>query len=449
MPQLSDTMTEAKILVWRKNVGDRCSRGDILAEVETDKANLEIECFSEGYLVEIMYPEGSVVKVGETIAKISDSVEAVSEATSTSVERSVNDQVTSTDQTSAEAAREQIETGTVKKSSLSTNAREELPGEKSTSFSLQPNLERATHGVRDFESAEHRVKASPLAKRIAKEQGVSLTQIRGSGPEGRIVARDLDTAKPGVVTNLEQQTTNIHSSLGPQPTHEIKSTTHMQELSKMRKAIAQGMVKSFSEIPHFYLKTSVIADRLIEFRNSLKQLPAFERLTYTHLILKAAGLAIKEVDIFNSRLEGDSLLRFDDVDIGIVVSVDDGLLVPVVRAVDKAPLHDLVSTADTLVNKARQRRLSPQDLSGGCFSISNLGMFDVEEFSAIIYPGHTGILAVSAISKQPGVENDQVVIKHMMTLTLSVDHRVADGIAGARLLTEIKRYLEKPELLLV
>lgn len=443
MPQLSDTMTEAKILVWRKKVGEKCARGDILAEVETDKANLEIECFVEGYLSQILYEEGAMVKVGEVIAKISDSMTTeaiVSQPTKTTTGQS--------------AGSDSLETSPGRARTADLNEEHSAkPTALNQPVSASHHSTPAKSGVIQ-ESTEYRVKASPLAKRIAKEQGLQLTGLQGSGPEGRIVAKDLEiishSSGGGLNTSNGTQTLgDFQNNRVPQPVRESSEPGSQRiELSKMRRAIAQGMVKSFSEIPHFYLKTSVVVDRLIEFRNNLKTLPAFERLTYTHLILKALGIAIKEIDIFNSKLEADTLIRFDDVDVGIVVGVEDGLLVPIVKAVDKCSLHDLVTSADNLVNRARQKRLSPQDLNGGCFAISNLGMFDVEEFSAIIYPGHTGILAVSAIAKQPVIENDLIVVRNVMRLTLSVDHRVADGIAGAKLLSKVKTFLEKPELLL-
>ncbi|MCS6894227.1 MAG: 2-oxo acid dehydrogenase subunit E2, partial [Deltaproteobacteria bacterium] len=383
MPQLSDTMTQAKILCWRKSQGDYCKRGDIIAEVETDKANLEIECFDEGYLRSILFEEGSIVNVGEVIALLDS------------------------DLPDSKAKPDKLDEKTVKKNvqeTMETNSRE-----KGDSFT-EPSKYFSIGNSNDSEpSSVSRVKASPLAKKIARESGLDLASVTGSGPNGRVVKRDLDS-----ITQSSRSSKRIDSlSLGT--SDELKtdvgarSLTKLQ-LSRMRSAIAAGMTKSFSEIPHFYLKASVRVDSLVRMREMLKNEDGFEKLTYTHLILKALAKSIKKNPVFNSRLEGDYLVQFDDVDIGLVVGIEDGLIVPIVRAVDKKRLDEIVVEVDSLINKARQKKLSANDLAGGCFAISNLGMYDVEDFSAIIYPGHSGILAVSSISRKPVADDNEVTV---------------------------------------
>ncbi|MCX7952676.1 MAG: 2-oxo acid dehydrogenase subunit E2 [Deltaproteobacteria bacterium] len=430
MPQLSDTMSEAKIISWKKKVGEKCNRGDVIAEVETDKANLEIECFFEGVLSEIRYGEGSTVKVGEVIAVING----------------------------LSAGKADVDQNGQKSSEADSNTASPVSSLQSNSGSASLNDFSILQATRDKDQSryeERRLKASPLAKKLAKDKGLSLLEIHGSGPEGRIIAKDVES--------LVQYQSNLSSSssgtVKPSTTSSVRTEADISPfftgvsekfaISKMRQAIGSAMVKSFSEIPHFYLKGKIISDRLIEFRNNLKTSGGLTSLTYTHLIVKALGCAIKQVSAFNTKLDGDFVVHFDDVDIGIVVAVDDGLLVPVIRKVDKLPLVEFVLAFDHLVSKARQKKLSASDLSGGCFAVSNLGMYEIEDFSAIIYPGHTGILAVSSIVKEPVVDGDQIAIRNVMRITLSLDHRVVDGVSGAKLLGALKTYLEKPELILL
>lgn len=414
MPQLSDTMQSAKIIKWHKTVGSFCNRGDILAEVETDKANLEIECFDKGVLVSIDVKEGEVAKVGAQIATLRlDNVETV--------EPRENVTPTKLEVTQQTATNNHLE------------GKSELPN------------------ARKFEIQQERLKASPLAKKLAAEAGLSLAELSGSGPQGRVVKADVERSLTALSQSASAGTKSQPEDFSQKQTAvklEPKTVDSSLLTSKMRKAIAETMTKSFSEIPHFYVKVSVVADRLVSLKETLTKLELYKDLSLTHLLLKGLALAVNEVRDFARKWREGQLVEHETIDIGVVVAVDDGLLVPIIKNCLDLPLHQLVAEANSVIARTRAKKPLPTDLSGGCIAISNLGMFDVDEFSAIIYPGHSAILAVSSIRKTPIVVDDQIKVVKGMNLVLSVDHRIADGIKAAQLLKHLKYYLENPELLL-
>lgn len=414
MPQLSDTMQSAKIIKWHKTVGSFCNRGDILAEVETDKANLEIECFDKGVLVSIDVKEGEVAKVGAQIATIRV---------------------------------DSVETAELKENVTPTKL--EVTQQTAASNHFEGNSELTS--TQKFEGQQERLKASPLAKKLAAEAGLNLAELSGSGPQGRVVKADVERS----LTALSQSASAVAKSPSEGSSQrqtmvklEPKTEDSSVLTSKMRKAIAETMTKSFSEIPHFYVKTFVAADRLLSLKETLSKLELYKDLSLTHLFLKGLALAVNQVRDFARKWHEGQLVEHESIDIGVVVAVDDGLLVPIVKNCLDVPLHQLIAEANSVIARARAKKPLPTDLSGGCIAISNLGMFDVDEFSAIIYPGHSAILAVSSIRKTPIVVDEQIKIVKGINLVLSVDHRVADGIKAAQLLKNLKYYLEAPELLI-
>jgi pyruvate dehydrogenase E2 component (dihydrolipoamide acetyltransferase) len=414
MPQLSDTMQSAKIIKWHKTVGSFCNRGDILAEVETDKANLEIECFDKGVLVSIDVKEGEVAKVGAQIATIRV---------------------------------DSVETAELKENVTPTKL--EVTQQTATNNHFEGNSELTS--TQKFEGQQERLKASPLAKKLAAEAGLNLAELSGSGPQGRVVKADVERS----LTALSQSASAVAKSPSEGSSQrrtmvklEPKTEDSSVLTSKMRKAIAETMTKSFSEIPHFYVKTFVAADRLLSLKETLSKLELYKDLSLTHLFLKGLALAVNQVRDFARKWHEGQLVEHENIDIGVVVAVDDGLLVPIVKNCLDVPLHQLIAEANSVIARARAKKPLPTDLSGGCIAISNLGMFDVDEFSAIIYPGHSAILAVSSIRKTPIVVDEQIKIVKGINLVLSVDHRVADGIKAAQLLKHLKYYLEAPELLI-
>jgi len=417
MPQLSDTMSEGKILVWRKKVGDDVKRGEALAEVATDKADLEIESFHQGRLLQILSHAGDTVKVGSIIAVIGEAGESVQ---------------------SSPAAKP----ATPLAASAPTVSPTVSPSVPVASVA-PPQAAVQQHA----EPLSERVKISPLAKNIALSQGVDFTQIQGSGDGGRIVKRDIQQF-------LGSETEEHRPpSRAPEP---VKAREHApspvtggtQELSKMRQTISARMVESKTTIPHFYMTSKVEVDALAKLRETLKPLPQYEGITYNHLIIKAAALALAKHPRMNASYQNGALHQPSDINVGIVTAIPDGLLIPVLKRADSEPLADIIQTARGLVQRARAGKPKGDDLSGGTFSISNVGPFPVESFSAIISPGQGAILAVSAIQDEPVVRSGSIVPGLVMRVTLSVDHRIIDGVLAGEFLKEFKRVIEEPVLLL-
>ncbi len=418
MPQLSDTMSEGKILVWKKNEGEEVKRGDALAEVATDKADLEIESFHQGKLLKILSPAGQTVKVGSVIAIVGEAGEAIPASSS----------APSAPAQAAPAATP------APQAQLQTP-----PPQGSAPFSNGGAIPQG-----------ERVKISPLAKNVALNQGVDYTQIQGSGEGGRIVRKDVEqflggAPAPAAAAPVAAKTPQSGGAQQAAPKPALGST---QELSKMRQTISARMVESKTTIPHFYMTSKIGVDALAKLRETLKPLPQYEGITYNHLIVKAVALALRAVPRINGAYVNGGLNQPADSNIGIVTAVPDGLLIPVLKRADQLPLADIVQEARALVQRAKSGRPKGDDLSGGTFSISNVGPYPVESFSAIISPGQGGILAVSAIQEEPVVRGGAVVPGLVMRVTLSVDHRIIDGVVAGEFLKEFKRLIEEPVLLL-
>lgn len=425
MPQLSDTMHDGKILNWHKSEGDAVKRGDALAEVETDKADLEIESFHEGTLVKILTPAGEKVQVGAVIAILAEAGE------STAVQSSPK--ATSAPASTPVSPPRPSPVETVQKP-------QPLPEKAATQVSQKPS------GGNGHTEQEERIKISPLARNIAQSHGVDVSNISGTGDGGRIVRRDIEAQ----ISNAPSPSAKPASSVSEAPARQASAPQvgSGQALSKMRQAIATRMQESASTIPHFYVTTKMCVDELKKLRETLKPLAQYEGLTYTHMILKACGLALRAVPRINANYSGETLVQPSEINIGIITAVPDGLLIPVVHGADTATLADIVSESRGLVARARSGKPKSTDLVGGTFSISNMGLFAVESFTAIINPGQGAILAVSAIAEEPVVKKGEVVAGSVLRVTLSVDHRIIDGVVAGEFLTELKRLIEEPVLLL-
>ncbi len=447
MPQLSDTMHEGKILTWRKKEGEQVSRGDALAEVQTDKADLEIEAFHDGVLLRIDAPAGTTVKVGSIIAVIGEKGESIA------------------------APQNQPAGDTSSPPPANFQKAAPLPQQASTQMGTPPPaLTR---------SDDERIKISPLARNIATTHGVEISNLTGSGEGGRIVRRDVEkflgkevsvdgedfgAALSGNTPSNSRaderqrqgeslpppQTSGAYLQAEPAPARPQMPSTGVstEPLSSMRATIAKRMVESVTSIPHFYVTSAIRMDELSRMKDSLKPLPQYQGITYNHLVMKGVALALKTVPIVNAHYENGNLIQPRDVHIGIVTAVSGGLLIPVLKHADKLALAEIVSEARSLVQRARSGRPKGDDLTGGTFSISNMGMFAVESFTAIINPGQGAILAISAIEEEPVVVEKQIRPGLMMRPTLSVDHRIIDGVMAGEFLTELKRVLEDPVLLL-
>ncbi len=403
MPKLSDTMEEGKVLRWLKHVGDRVAPGDVLAEVETDKADMELEAYDEGVLAELRVEEGATVPVGAVIAVLAAPGEDVTAAPGENV-------------TAAPAPA----------APKPPAARAEGP---------RPTLVRRAEAPAP--AAAPRPRASPLARRIAEEHGVDLATITGTGPGGRIIERDVRAAVAGAAA--------------PAPSAAAPSGAKRIELGRMRRTTARRMAEAKRDVPHFYVTTEIAMDGVVRLKAELERLGgAWEGLTYTHLLLKATGLALRRVPEMNASLEGEgTLVVHEAVNVGLATAVDEGLLVPVVRACDATPLAELVRQVRELVERARSGRPGPDDLTGATFTLSNLGMYPVTAFAAVVNPPQAAILAVGAVREVPVVREGRVVPGAVMSVTLSCDHRIVDGALAGRFLRELKGLLEAPVALLV
>ncbi len=384
MPKMGDAMTEGKILSWRKRDGERVEKGEVLAEIETDKVNVEIEA-EEGGILHIAVPEGQTVPVGQVIAYIDGQPAAP-------------------------------------------------PGQPAPPAA--PPAPAPTPPEPAPPPAGERVKASPLARRIAAEHGVDLAHVRGTGPGGRVVERD-------VLAYLERRA----AEAPVQPREEYEDVP----LSRMRQAIARVVTDSKRHVPHFYVTAEVDLARALELREQLQEALGEEgRVTVNDLVLKATALALRNHPDLNSQVVDDrTVRRFRQVHLGIMVATPDGLIAPVLRHADRLPLLQLAKEAKRLIEGARNRRLRQEEYTGATFSVSNLGMYEVVNFVAIIHPPQAGILAVGRAQERPVVRSGQVVVRPVLQLTVSADHRVTDGVGAAEFLVEVKRLLENPVRLLL
>lgn len=419
MPRLSDTMEEGNIVAWLKDVGDKVEPGDVLAEVETDKATMELESFESGTLLYIGVKEGPVSVDGiiAIIGKEGEDYKAQLEAAE-------KDTPSKDEEKKAEEAPKQEAPKEEKKSTPATSA---SPA-KTTS---QP----AATGSDD------RVKASPLAKSMAKEAGLDISLISGSGDNGRIIKKDVEEA----IANGGQQ------ALAGQSAPIISNTPDVQygdmPVSQMRKVIARRLGESKFGAPHFYLTVEINMDRAVSARNDLKSKEI--RVSFNDFVVKACAMALRKHPYINSSWMGDHIAVHRDVNIGVAVAVEEGLLVPVINNADQKSMTYINQEVRTLAGKAKEKKLQPDEMTGNTFTISNLGMFDIEEFTAIINPPDACILAVGSIIQKPIVKNGEIVVGNMMKVTLSCDHRVVDGAKGADFLKTLKGMLENPVMMIV
>jgi len=423
MPQLSDTMDAGKILLWEKQEGDPVKRGDILAEVETDKANLQIESFQQGVLLKIVVPAQGTAKVGEVIALVGKEGETVD--------------VSKTSNANSEEKTKEVELAHTE----NTTPQIEVIQKETSNPDTSTNQNHS-----EVASSTDRIKASPLAKKLATQNKVDLSQLTGSGPNGRIIKKDVEAVAS---SSGERPSSSAPSSSSPSPVQSSAKqfTAGATPLSKMRETIARRMQESVRDNPHFYVTTSINMKECSDLRAILKENPEFKGISINHFVIKATAYALTKERSVNSAMKDGQLYSPSNINIGIVTAIPDGLLIPVVKDADSLSLKDLVFEARAAIDRARAGRPSASDLSGGTFSISNMGMFDVENFTAIINPGQGGILAVSSIKEEPIVENGVIKIGLKMKVTLSVDHRIIDGVMAGNWLSHFKAALEKPALM--
>jgi pyruvate dehydrogenase E2 component (dihydrolipoamide acetyltransferase) len=430
MPKGSDTMTEGKVLKWLKKEGDAVSDGDAIVEIETDKVDMEVESLGEGVLRKILVKEGDVVPVGHLIAivakpdeKIGDLV-AETQKAAEEEPREEKKEEKPREAKPAEAPKEEAKEKTPEKERKAAEAPARKEEEKEKD-------ERAAAGGRIF--------ASPLARRIAQEKGIDLAGLRGSGPAGRIVRQDVERA-------VAAGPVSAPGARPPRPLAPFEGPEYRDEpLSSIRKVIAKRLVESKAPVPHFYLTVEVEMKRALELRESANQLDPELKLSVNDIILKATAAALRQHPEVNASFQGESVRVFNRVHLGVAVAIEGGgLITPVVRDADRKPLQEIAREVKELVARARNRKLKPEEYQGATFSVSNLGMMGIEEFSAVINPPEGAILAVGAVVEKPVVVSGRVRVGHRMKMTLSCDHRVMDGAQGARFLQTLKNILENP-----
>ena len=400
MPRLSDTMTDGTVAVWHKKVGDQVSEGDLLAEIETDKATMEFESFQEGVLLHIGVEEGKMAPVDSILAVLGEKGEDIADL----LKNGVAEQSAEVPEKSKEAA-------------------QNIQGDLDKTESASMFAEQPTEDVR--------LKASPLAKKMASEKGIDLKTVSGSGDGGRIVKKDIEFFVPS-------------AAIPRSPIALVSGEERFEEVpvSQMRKTIAKRLTESKFTAPHFYLTIDVDMDRAHEQREALKQEGV--KVSFNDLVIKASAMALKNHPQVNSSWMDDSIRINHHVHMGVAVAVEDGLLVPVVRHADMKGLQTISAEVREMAGKAREKKLQPSDWEGNTFTISNLGMFGIEEFTAIVNPPDACILAVGAIREEAVVKNGAVAVGRRMKMTLSCDHRVVDGATGSAFLKELKENLELP-----
>jgi pyruvate dehydrogenase E2 component (dihydrolipoamide acetyltransferase) len=436
MPKLSDTMTEGTLVSWKKKKGDNVSAGEVLAEIETDKATMEWESPEDGTLTEIYVEEGGKVNVGDKIAFIGGEGEEAPKE-----EDKKKDQ--KEEKPKAEEEKKQEKPAEKPKRDEKEPKADQEKEKKATAkeAGVSPAPTQPTRPPPQPEEA--RVKASPVARRIAAELGVDLASVKGTGPEGRVTETDVRAAAKS-------------KPVAPKPSAPaaVKAGESARvQLSGMRKIIAQRLVESLGPVPHFYLNIDIDAGPLMEAREELKSAGEgadASKITVNDFVLKAAVQAALKVPRVNASFDGDAIVQYADVDLGMAVAIEDGLLTPVIRAAQNKSLREINELAKDLAQRARNKRMKPEEFQGGTFTVSNLGGMGIDSFSAVINPPQGFILAIGKITKLPVIDDcDQIVVGHRMSITMSCDHRVIDGALGAEYLKELRHLLENPALLLV
>jgi pyruvate dehydrogenase E2 component (dihydrolipoamide acetyltransferase) len=444
MPKLSDTMTEGTLVAWKKKKGDQVSAGEVLAEIETDKATMEWESPEDGTLTEIYVQEGGKVNVGDRIAFIGGEDE---EAPEEEEKEKENEEKEEKPKAKEEEKKEEKPTKT-EQPKEETPTTEEKKEKKAAPPKAEKKAEPEKPAPKIEKAEEARVKASPVARRIAAELGVELSSVNGTGPEGRVTETDVRAAAK---SKSATPATKVPATKVPAAVKAGESARI--QLSGMRKIIAQRLVESLGPVPHFYLNIDIDAAPLMEAREELKSAGEgadAAKITVNDFVLKAAVQAAVKVPPVNASFDGDAIVQYADIDLGIAVAIEDGLLTPVIRGAQNKSLREISELAKDLAHRARNKRMKPEEFQGGTFTVSNLGGVGIDSFSAVINPPQGFILAVGRITKVPVVDDcDQIIVGHRMSLTMSCDHRVIDGALGAEYLKELRHLLENPALLLV
>ena len=437
MPKLGFDMAEGTLVRWVKNEGENVNKGDVLAEIETDKATVEVESSASGVVRKLLVEAGSVVPVGDPIAVVGSADEKIEDAPTAAAEPK-------TEKKTEEQAGPELKTepGDAQKQEAKPKAEEKAAPPSSDTKQAQPAQAAVAQAAAPAQ--EGPVKASPLAKKIARDNNVDLARLQGTGPGGRVVRKDVEAAlasgQPAAAPRQPAAPTSVA----------VTAEDETIQLTKLRQAIARRMVESTTSVPHFYVTHEYKMDALMAMRKQINEyLPEEEKLSVNDFIIKAVALTLREFPNMNSSFAGDKVIRHGAVNVGVAVAVEGGLLTVVNRNSDQQPLRALSADVKRMVAGAREGKVRPNDIEGSTFSISNMGMFDVENFLAIINPPEAGILAVGSARQVPVVENGEIKVGWRMKATISVDHRVSDGAEAAQFMQKLAEFLENPVRMLV
>lgn len=415
MPRLSDTMEEGTVATWLKKIGDKVEEGDILAEIETDKATMEFESFQSGTLLYIGLEEGDTAKVDSLLAIIGP------------------------EGTDAAAIAKNFQSGSEKKEAAPKKKSADSDKKESSKPAVKEEKKEVSSSSSSATSDGSRVFVSPLARKMAEEKGINLSQVKGSGENGRIIKRDIENYTPEV--SAAPATVGQVAASGVEDFDEKPN-------SQMRKVIAKRLAESKFTAPHYYLNVEFDMEKAIAFREQVNAIPD-TRISFNDMIVKACALALKEFPQVNSQWFDDKIRLNNHVHIGVAVAVEDGLVVPVVRFADGLSLSEIGAKVKDYAGRSRTKKLTPQEMEGSTFTISNLGMFGIESFTSIINQPNSAILSVGAIIEKPVVKDGKIVVGHTMKLSLACDHRTVDGATGAEFLQTLKGFVENPISMLV
>ena len=436
MPKLSPTMEEGQISRWLKKEGDKVSMGEPLAEIDTDKATMEMQALANGVLRKILINEGQSAPLGQTIAVIGepneDIASLVSEAPAAPAKEEPKQQEQAQQQVQEQPAAPQQPQPQAKAAAASAQPSSRVDGR-------QPQAATADSG---------RMIVSPLAARMAAEAGIDLRSLQGSGPGGRIIKKDIEAAisQPKAAPAPQAFPRAVEPGRFPQ----VGASGYRDEpASEIRKVIAKRLVTSLGPVPHFFLTTEIEMDRAAEMRKGINALDPDLKISINDIIIKVVAAALMQHPEVNASFQEKFIRYYEHADVGVAVAIEDGLITPVVRSADQKSLSEIAAEVRELAERARSRRLKPEEYTGASFSVSNLGMFGIDEFTAVINPPEGAILAVGAMSPKPVVRDGEIVIRQMMRVTMSCDHRVIDGATGARFLQTFKKILENPLYLVV
>ncbi|HEY0762249.1 MAG TPA: pyruvate dehydrogenase complex dihydrolipoamide acetyltransferase [Pyrinomonadaceae bacterium] len=425
MPKLSPTMEEGQISRWLKKEGDKVSMGEPLAEIDTDKATMEMQALANGVLRKILIGEGEAAPLGQLIAVIGEP----------------NEDIASVLAEAPAAPKQEAQ----KKPEPEKPAEQPTPAPqaKAAAVSAQPQP-TVDNGHPPQTASTGRMIVSPLAARMAAEAGIDLRSLQGSGPGGRIIKKDIEAA----LSQPKAEAAPSYPRLVE--TARFGASAYRDEpATEIRKVIAKRLVTSLGPIPHFFLTTDIEMDRAAEMRRGINALDPDLKISINDIIIKVTAAALMQHPQVNASFQEKIVRYYEHADIGVAVAIEDGLITPVVRAADQKSLSQIAGEVRELAERARSRKLKPEEYTGATFSISNLGMFGIDEFTAVINPPEGGILAIGAMTPKPVVRDNEIVIRQMMRVTMSCDHRIIDGATGAKFLQTFKKILENPLYLLV